>query len=144
MHAVARAHAEELPHDVDAAAVVALLDGRVLRVAELPAREELLERERLVVRRVDAGEDLRRRRGDDVRGAGGDLQVRLEVVVDGETGLLVDPGDVQAVANSIVWLADDPSLRERLGQAGQRSVQGRFTLDAMVDAVLAVYAQVLG
>ncbi|OUD93433.1 hypothetical protein CMMCAS03_05245 [Clavibacter michiganensis subsp. michiganensis] len=81
VHAVARAHAEELPHDVDAAAVVALLDGRVLRVAELPAREELLQRERLVVGRVDAREHVGGRRGDDGRGAVGDLQVGLEVVV---------------------------------------------------------------
>jgi glycosyltransferase involved in cell wall biosynthesis len=44
------------------------------------------------------------------------------LVGDGETGLLVPAGDSAALAAAIVRLADDPGLRERLGQAGAQAV----------------------
>lgn len=52
-----------------------------------------------------------------------------EVVADGETGLLVPAGDVEALAAAIRRLAEDSELRERLGAAGQARMLGRFTLE---------------
>jgi glycosyltransferase involved in cell wall biosynthesis len=43
-----------------------------------------------------------------------------ELVVDGETGFLVPPGDVDALADRMRRLAVDPALRVRLGAAGRR------------------------
>ncbi len=43
-----------------------------------------------------------------------------EIVVDGETGFLVPPGDVDALAERMRRLAGDPALRVRLGAAGRR------------------------
>ena len=62
-----------------------------------------------------------------------------EVVSDGRTGLLVPPGDPEAVARALDLLASDADLAMRLGAAGRARV-GSFDLDTMVDAHLAAYA----
>jgi glycosyltransferase involved in cell wall biosynthesis len=46
-----------------------------------------------------------------------------DMVVDGENGLLVKPGDPDALAAAMARLLDDPDLRGRLGRAGLRSVE---------------------
>jgi glycosyltransferase involved in cell wall biosynthesis len=55
-----------------------------------------------------------------------------ELVVDGETGRLVGPGDPQGLAAAIIELLEDPALARRMGEAGYRRYQERFTVDAMV------------
>ncbi len=55
-----------------------------------------------------------------------------EVVVDGETGLLVPPGDVPALRAALVRLAGDPALRARLGTAGRRRALEEFPVERMV------------
>jgi phosphatidylinositol alpha-1,6-mannosyltransferase len=49
----------------------------------------------------------------------GNVGGALDAVVDGETGLLVDPLDPVAVAEAIVTLLDDGELARRMGAAGQ-------------------------
>jgi len=51
-----------------------------------------------------------------------------ELVVDGETGLLVEPGNPIALADAIQRLAGDPDLRGRLGRAGRELVLAEFDL----------------
>lgn len=67
-----------------------------------------------------------------------------EVVLDGETGLLVPPADAGSLAAAMVELAGDPELRARLGSAGADRVREHFGLDRMVEQTLAVYERVLG
>ena len=64
-----------------------------------------------------------------------------EVIEDGVTGLLVPAGDAYAFSAAIMQL-EDAALREKLGTAGRKRA-GEFTLDGMVDATLAAYAEVL-
>jgi colanic acid/amylovoran biosynthesis glycosyltransferase len=51
-----------------------------------------------------------------------------ELVVDGETGLLVEPGNPIGLADAIERLAGDPDLRSRLGRAGRELVLAEFDL----------------
>mgnify|MGYP001138459306 CR=1 FL=1 len=51
----------------------------------------------------------------------------LETVVDNETGLLNDPGDVEAQADSFIKLAHDPELRQSMGDAGRKRIEECFT-----------------
>jgi glycosyltransferase involved in cell wall biosynthesis len=46
-----------------------------------------------------------------------------EVVTDGECGILVTPGDEAALAEALGRMLGDPSLRQRLGEAGRRRVE---------------------
>lgn len=62
-----------------------------------------------------------------------------EAVVDGETGLVVPPRDPRSLADAIVRLARDPSLRERYGAAGRKRVEELFLLDACVAKYEALY-----
>lgn len=57
-----------------------------------------------------------------------------ENVVDGVTGYVVARRDVAACADRLVVLARDPELRRRLGEAGRRRVEERFSLDAQTEA----------
>jgi glycosyltransferase involved in cell wall biosynthesis len=66
----------------------------------------------------------------------------VEVVVPGETGLLVPPGDAEVMGAAIAMLLKDAALRSRLGAAGRERVR-KFSVDAMVEGTIAVYRQAL-
>lgn len=65
----------------------------------------------------------------------------LEALVEGTGGGVVVPQRADDVANALVTLLDDPSLRTTLGQSGKRLVQRRYSLDAIVDILESVYSQ---
>ncbi len=66
-----------------------------------------------------------------------------EAVRDGDTGLLVPPGDVAALSTAINALLANNELRQRLGANGRIRMQQEFGIDAMVEGNLAVYQEVL-
>jgi glycosyltransferase involved in cell wall biosynthesis len=66
-----------------------------------------------------------------------------EVVEDGVTGILVPPGDSEALAEAQLRLLLDPDLRRRMGQAGRERVQSEFTVDRIVSQMLDVYHSVI-
>lgn len=67
-----------------------------------------------------------------------------EVIVHGETGLLVPPGDVRGLAEAICRLIEFPEQRRAMGTAARRRVEEAFSVDAMVDQYQDLYAEVLG
>jgi len=66
-----------------------------------------------------------------------------EVVTEGETGVLVPPGDPAALAAGMELLLRDRELLERLQGAGPGMVRERFSLDRMVEETLAIYEELL-
>jgi mannosyltransferase len=65
------------------------------------------------------------------------------VVTDGETGLLVPPGNVDALIAAIEPLLRDPQRAMALGRNARARVLAEFTVDAEVERIAAVYRQVL-
>jgi glycosyltransferase involved in cell wall biosynthesis len=55
-----------------------------------------------------------------------------EIVVDGETGLLVAPGDIEALARAILRLASSPESSARMGRRGRAVLEERFTVEAAI------------
>jgi glycosyltransferase involved in cell wall biosynthesis len=65
-----------------------------------------------------------------------------EVVVDGDTGILVPARNDAALADAIVRLLKDPALRERMGKAGRARAGQRFSAERMLKETLRVYQRV--
>ncbi len=66
-----------------------------------------------------------------------------EVVVDGETGLLVDPGDHTGLAEALGALLADGARATALGEAGRRRALDEFSVGRMAERTLAVYDDAL-
>src|SRR5919197_4728391 len=64
----------------------------------------------------------------------------LEVVVDGETGLLVEPGRPEALAAALTRVLNHPDLGRSMGRAGRRRVEERFTWTRVAERTERVYA----
>ncbi|MBP6472313.1 MAG: glycosyltransferase family 4 protein [Chloroflexi bacterium] len=62
-----------------------------------------------------------------------------EVIKDLETGLLVPPGDPEALANAIISLIEDQAFCRQLGLAGQKHYEERFSLKNMIERTLETY-----
>ncbi len=68
----------------------------------------------------------------------------LDIVEDGVTGLLAEPGDEKSLAGAIEKVLDDKKLRKSLAQNGQKLVRDNFTIKAMADKTFGVYESLLG
>lgn len=66
-----------------------------------------------------------------------------EIVADGETGLLVSPGDDAAVAEALARLLSDAALRRRLGGAGLRRAREKFSVSRMTERTIELYGESL-
>jgi glycosyltransferase involved in cell wall biosynthesis len=62
-----------------------------------------------------------------------------DIVEDGVSGLLVPPGDADALAAALRRLRDDPALARRLGEAGRRRLREQFSWPAIVQRWLDLY-----
>jgi len=66
-----------------------------------------------------------------------------EIIEDGVSGLVVPMRDEAALASGIERLAGDAALRKTMGAAARRTVEDRYSLDAMVDRYVKVYEKAL-
>lgn len=62
-----------------------------------------------------------------------------EVIVDGQTGVLVPPDDAGALTDAVCALLADPGRTSELGRRARERVQAMFARDRCVDAHLEVY-----
>jgi glycosyltransferase involved in cell wall biosynthesis len=73
------------------------------------------------------------------RGGGND-----ELISDGETGLLVAPGDAQALAERLAWIAANRDEARAMGARAAEVVRRDYSVEQMVAATLDAYRQALG
>jgi glycosyltransferase involved in cell wall biosynthesis len=66
-----------------------------------------------------------------------------EVVVDGETGVIVPPRDTDGLRDAMEWMATHPAEAGALGARGRARVAERFSVEAMARSYEAVYARLL-
>ncbi len=66
-----------------------------------------------------------------------------EIIEDRESGLLIQPGDPQSLAEGVSALLNDPALRDRIVHAARARAQAQFDLKRVVKEVEQVYAGVL-
>ena len=74
----------------------------------------------------------------------GNVGGTADAVLDGVTGLLVDPCDPAAVAQAVLRLLNDPDLARRMGEAGRQRALAEFTWQATAQPLLAVIGEALG
>lgn len=67
-----------------------------------------------------------------------------EIIDDGRTGLLVEPGDARALASAAAELIASPDRRERLGAAAAAEVRFRFSSVRLHEQIDALYSSLLG
>jgi len=96
----------------------------------LPSRREGLPRS--VMEAMAAGEPVV---ATDVRGS-------RDLVEHGVTGLLVELGDIEGLAQALLQLIRDPELRQRMGEAGRAKIQD-YSLERVLDEMSAIYARYL-
>ncbi len=66
-----------------------------------------------------------------------------EAVRDGDTAILVEPGEPRAIADIAYLLLDDPEKRRSMGEAGRAWVSGRFSAETMVGKLEGLYEKLL-
>jgi glycosyltransferase involved in cell wall biosynthesis len=67
-----------------------------------------------------------------------------ELVVNGQTGLLVEPDNPPQLAGALSRLLDSRELRRQLGHEGRRRIESHFTLDRKLDETESLYRRLLG
>jgi len=93
----------------------------------LPSRREGLPRS--IMEAMAAGKPVV---ATDVRGS-------RDLVEHGVTGLLVELGDVEGLAQALLQLIRDPKLREKMGRAGRAKIQN-YSLERVLDEMSTIYA----
>ena len=113
---------------------------------------DFLDRVQQVVQRVGPLRSVSRLAGSfdaglsSVRSCGGcasSVGGHIDLVVDGESGLLVEPGDVAALRAALERLLGDEALRSRLGAAAIERMRERFSWEHVTEATIELYADVL-
>lgn len=66
-----------------------------------------------------------------------------EIVVDGKTGVLIEPNNVDALAHAILNLARNRSLALRMGLEGRKRFEKLFSLDRSVRKILEIYSDMI-
>jgi len=62
-----------------------------------------------------------------------------EIIEDGETGFLVEPGNTRQIADQLLFLLRDEAVRQQMGDAGRNKVNNKFNLKTNVARLLEIY-----
>jgi glycosyltransferase involved in cell wall biosynthesis len=64
-----------------------------------------------------------------------------ETVVEGQTGLVFEPGNIEQQADTFIQLANDEALRQRLSVNARKRVEKHFTLEIEAQRFLEILTQ---
>ena len=67
-----------------------------------------------------------------------------DVVTDGETGLLVEPKDINTLINAIDFLLSNPEEAQKIGEKGRKLVLENYTWEKNAQKTIKIYNEVLG
>lgn len=73
-----------------------------------------------------------------------DVGGNAELVVDGECGRVVPPGDIDALAEALEWMHDHPEERRRMGAAARDRIGNHFRSEDTADRTEALYRELTG
>lgn len=73
-----------------------------------------------------------------------DIDGAREVVINGQTGSLIPPGDIRELSNAMTSLGKDPALRTQYGLAGRKRFTEQFRHQEMTRQIRALYQDLLG
>lgn len=73
-----------------------------------------------------------------------DLELITNIVQKGKTGLIVSPGDINKLAESLIELIDDPKEARRMGQRARRIVEHRYSWRGLAEKITGVLEQCRG
>ncbi|MEW6409284.1 MAG: glycosyltransferase [Nitrospirota bacterium] len=66
-----------------------------------------------------------------------------EAIIDGVTGILVSPGDADALADAIKKLIQDKSMARRMGEEGRQRIEEHFSVEKMVEGMYDLYVSLI-
>jgi glycosyltransferase involved in cell wall biosynthesis len=66
-----------------------------------------------------------------------------EVVLDGETGILVEPGNIEQLVHAVFTLIENPALRRQMGERGRRHVLANYRWEDNAALMEKLYQQFL-
>jgi len=66
-----------------------------------------------------------------------------EVVIHEQTGLLIPPGDSDALCRALLWVHQQPAEAKQMAERGQAHVHANFTFENMVDRTEAIYRELV-
>lgn len=66
-----------------------------------------------------------------------------EVIVENETGFLVESDDDSALAEKLIWLLENPDKNLEFGKKGRKIVEEKFSLDTQLNQTLELYQKLL-
>jgi len=66
-----------------------------------------------------------------------------DIVIDGETGFLIEPGNLEQLHNKLSILAQDYALRRKLGLKGRSAIEERHTIDVSIRRIEAIYESLI-
>jgi glycosyltransferase involved in cell wall biosynthesis len=67
-----------------------------------------------------------------------------DIIEDGRSGLLVEPGDIQGLADAMRRILDDPALAEALSRGGRRQILEKFEINHCLEPLAELFRQYLG
>jgi glycosyltransferase involved in cell wall biosynthesis len=67
-----------------------------------------------------------------------------EIVINGVTGMLIEPKNAEQIAEKVIELYENPLLGKRLGRAGRQLVEKQHSIEHMLDSIEALYKKLSG